>query len=438
MTACKDLKMPASNSFEHPRDGILKTIGRVYRYGLTTISGGNVSMREENGDVWITPSRVDKGNLTRDDIILVHPDGTTEGRHPPSSELPLHFEIYRARPDIRAIIHAHPPALVAFSLVRQVPNTRLFHQARQVCGEAGFAPYELPGSLALGQSVAGTFRKGHNCVILENHGVAVGESNLHNAFYAFETLEFTGRTIMRAKALGEPRYLTDEEMNLPCRSVQRLAEFDIEAASSAEKELRRLLSEFVRRSYHQRLFISTEGCFSARLDDVSFLITPHDIDRSTLDAQNVVLVRDGKAEAGKFPSWAARLHGAIYRQHPEIGAVVNAYPVNATAFSVTGVPLNTRTIPESYVFLRHVGRISYGLQFQDEAAVARQITPSQPIVLLENDGVLITAADVLAAYNRLEVLESTAEALIDCRALGTLAPMSDVKVRELERAFLSM
>ena len=77
-------------------------------------------------------------------------DGTVEGPHRPSSELPFHQEIYRTRPDLRGIVHAHPVALVAFSLVHQVPDTRLFHQSRHVCGEAGFAPYELPGSLALG------------------------------------------------------------------------------------------------------------------------------------------------------------------------------------------------------------------------------------------------------------------------------------------------
>lgn len=429
--------MRTSISFLHPRDETLRTIERTYRYGLTTISGGNVSMREENGDIWITPSRLDKGKLRREDIICVRADGTTEGCHPPSSELLFHREIYRARHDIRAIIHAHPPALVAFSLVRQVPDTRLIRQAREVCGEVGFAPYELPGSLALGQKVAGIFRKGHNCVILENHGTVVGGTNLGTAFYVLETLEFTGRTIMRAKALGEPRFLSDNEIGLPGRCLQSWAGSDRDVASGAEKELRRQLSEFVRRAYHRRLFISTEGSFSARLDQAGFLITPHQVDRHTLDARDLVLIREGRFEAGKFPSQAARIHEAVYRQHAEIGAVISAYPVNATAFSVTGLQLNTRAVPESYVFLRHMGRISYGLQFRDEEALAGQISASQPIVLLENDGVLITASDVLAAYNRLEVLESTAEALVDCRALGTVAPMSDDKVRELEKAFLS-
>jgi L-fuculose-phosphate aldolase len=129
------------------------------------------------------------------------------------------------------------------------------------------------------------------------------------------------------------------------------------------------------------------------------------------------------------------MHDAIYRRHPGVGAIVNAYPVNATAFSMTAVPLDTRTIPESYVVVRRVGRAPYGLQFEDADAVAARLGPATPALLLENDGVLVTGATVLEAYDRLEVLESTAEALINCRAIGTLAPMPDSAIRELAAAF---
>ena len=358
--------MRASISFTHPRDEVLETIERIYRYRMTTTSGGNLSVREENGDIWITPTRVDKGSLRREDIVRVRGDGATEGRHPPSSELPFHQEIYRARPDIYGIVHAHPVALVAFSLVGQVPDTRIFHQARHVCGEVAFAPYQLPGSRALGRCVAETCGQGYNCIILENHGVVTCGSSLPKAFYRFETLEFTGKIIIKARLLGDLHYLSDQEINLSQQFSMRLPEFERGPASSTEKELRRRLCEFVQRAYRQRLFISTQGSYSARLDESSFLITPYRVDRGMLDAGDVVLVRNGKAEAGKLPSRASGIHEAIYRQRPEVGAIINACPVNATAFSVAGIPLDTRTIPESYVVLRQVGRVPYGLQFEDQ------------------------------------------------------------------------
>jgi len=428
--------MPTPRNYQHPRDEILQAMERIYRYRMTTTSGGNLSIREENGDTWITPARVDKGGLRREDIVAIRADGTIEGVRRPSSELPIHQEIRRRRPELGGIVHAHPTALVAFSLVHQAPNTRLFHQARRVCGEVGFAPYELPGSVALGKRVADVFEQGYDCVILENHGVVTGGRDLQEAFRRFETLEFTAKTLIKAGfAGGDVRFLTDDEIDLERRRDGTLEEFEPSTASSQENEVRRRLCEFVRRAYRQRLFISTQGSYSARVDDSAFLITPYRVDRGALDVEDLVLIREGRAEAHKLPSRAAGLHAAIYRQHPAVGAVVNAYPVNATAFSVTGAALDSRTIPESYVVVRQVGRAPYGLQFGDGRELAQLVSPARPAVILENDGVLVTGADVLEAFDRLEVLESTAEAIINCRAVGSLRPLPDEVTRELDAAF---
>ncbi len=421
----------------HPRDEILRIMDRIYRYRMTTTSGGNLSVRDETGAVWITPARVDKGSLGREDIVCVHPDGRVEGRHRPSSEFPFHQAVYAARPDVRGIVHAHPVALVAFSAVRRPPDTRLFHQARHVCGEAGLAPYALPGSDALARSIGDTFRRGFTCVILENHGVVTAGATLTEAFQRFETLEFTAKTAIKAGLLGPVRLLDDAHLAFPREHAAPLAAFRPGDPTTREKELRRQLCDFVRRGYQQRLLISTEGSFSARLDADAFLVTPYSADRAALAPEEIVLVRGGAAEEGKAPSRAARNHRAIYARHPAAGAVVNAYPVNATAFSVTGTPLDTRTIPESYLLLRDVPRIPFDRIFGDGAALADAVGPDHPVALLENDGVLVVGTDVLDAFDRLEVLESTAEALINARPLGALLPMPDDAIAELKRAFLT-
>ncbi len=409
---------------------------RIYRYRMTTTSGGNLSIREPNGDVWITPARLDKGALRRDDIVCLRRSGEIDGICKPSSELPIHQEIRVRRPELAGIVHAHPTALVAFSLVHEVPNTRLFHQARHVCGEVGFAPYELPGSEALGRRVADSFQEGYNCVILENHGVVTAGNTFQEAFRRFETLEFTAKTIIKTRLLGgQPNYLTDDQLALELRRPGRLEEFDPPCPSSHENELRLRLSAFVRRAYRQRLFISTQGSYSARVDGESFLITPYQGDRGTVEAQDLVLIKNGRAESGKIPSRAATVHDAIYRRLPQVGAIVNACPVNATAFSVSGIELDSRTIPESYVVIRNVGRARFGAQFGDGEEISMMLSETSPALILENDGVLVTGTDVLEAFDRLEVLESTAEAIINARAVGTLQPLSDEVTRELDRAF---
>jgi len=427
--------MNTARPLVHPRQEIVQTIERIYRYRMTTTSGGNVSLRDENGDIWITPARVDKGALRAEDIVAVRADGSVEGPHRPSSEFPFHQAIYRARPDLRAIVHAHPVALVAFSICRSLPNTALFPQASDVCGRVGMAAYALPGSEELGSNIAAVFACGCASVLLENHGVVVGGETLAQAFGRFETLEFAAKTIIKAGQLGAVRYLTPQQIERAGHSPAAMEEFEPGPATTAEKEARRLICDFVQRGYRQRLFTSTEGSFSARLGDDAFVITSYGIDRSSVTPQDLTLVSAGRRQAGSRPSRAAGIHRAIYRRHPSVRAIANATPVNATAFCVTSEPLDARTIPESYIFLRQVSAAPFD-RHRDYEALAGMIGPEQPVLLLENNGALVVGESVLDAFDRLEVLESTAEALINSRAVGAVHPMDEASIQRLVDVFL--
>jgi len=169
-------------SLLHPRDQLVAIMERIYRQGMITLSGGNLSVLDRNGDIWITPAGVDKGALVPRDIMCVRADGTEEGPHRPSSEYPFHRAIYARRPDLQAVVHAHPPALVSFSIARQTPDTRIIPQANRICGAVGYAPYALPGSEQLGTNIAATFAQGYDVVLLENHGIATGGTSLLEAF----------------------------------------------------------------------------------------------------------------------------------------------------------------------------------------------------------------------------------------------------------------
>ncbi len=418
-----------------PRDEIMQMMERIYRYRMTTTSGGNLSIRDSGGGIWITPARVDKGSLTRADIVHVAADGSVEGRHPPSSEFPFHQAIYDARSDIHGIVHAHPVALVAFSICRQTPDTRLFHQAYTVCGKTGFAPYALPGSRQLGERIAEQFADGCDSVILENHGVVVGGTTIAEAYQRFEAFEFAAKTIIKASQLGEVRYLSIDQLLQAMSRHVTLGEFEPDEPTTQEKELRRELAEFVRRGCQQRLLISTEGSFSVRLDDHSFIVTPTQQDRGTLEPADLVLVAGDQQEAGKHASRAVLSHQAIYDRHRHVQAIAFAHPVNATAFSVTDAVFDARTIPESYVFLCDVHRAPYGEQYAQDGRIAERVSRESPAVVLENDGVLVTGDSVLDAFDRLEVLESTAEAVINARAIGEVAAMDDGVIQELRAAF---
>jgi len=435
--AGKEAILSAMRDITHPAERLVQAMARIYQYRMTTTSGGNLSIRDQDGSIWITPARVDKGALRVEDIVRVLPDGSIEGRHKPSSEFPFHLKIYQQRPDLHAIVHAHPVALVAFSICGQAPDTRLFAKARAMCGDVGFAPYALPGSALLGDRIAEVFAAGHDCVMLENHGVVVAGADFPDAFRRFETLEFVAKTVVKARALGEVRYLTEAQLAIGGGDEPAAAEFDPGPATSDERALRRELCDFIRRGYHQRLLTANAGSFSARLDGDAFLISTQLVDRATITPDQLALIREGKREQGSRPSRAWRLHRLIYQKHPEIRAIVNATPVNATAFSASASRLDTRTIPESYIFLRDVAVLPFSWVYDSPEKIAETMTPEFPIALIENDCALVLGKTILDAFDRLEVLESTAEAVILSRSLGEVRPMGDEVIDELIQAFLS-
>ncbi len=422
-------------SFQHPRDQIVAIMGRLYGYGMTTTSGGNLSILDSNGDMWISPGGVDKGGLTRDDIILVKADGSIEGRHNPSCEYPFHRDIYRTRPDLKVILHAHPPALVAFSVVGRLPDTNILPNARHIWGEVGFAPYEIPASEALGKSIATAFGAGHDAVLLENHGAVTAGVNLSQAFQRFETLDFCARLTIKGEIIGTPNTLTPSEVDLSIRDRDLHPECLPEPMTAEERELRRSMVRLVRRSYEQMLFTSTQGTMAARLSDGSFLVTPHGADRRFLHETQIVRIRDGKREAGKRPSRGAWFFEAIFRQHEHINAVLLAHAPNIMAFAVTGVSFDARTIPESYILLREVPMLPFGRHFSHRDEVVALLAPRVPVLLIENECVLTTGDNLLEAFDRLEVAEYSAKAVIAAGPLGQLQPIGEESVRELETAF---
>ena len=418
-----------------PRHQLTEIMTRVYRQGMTTVSGGNCSVRAPDGGLWITPAGIDKGRLEPDDMVRVDRDGSIEGRHRPSSEYPFHRQIYEARLDIHALVHAHPPALVAFSIARRLPDTRIYPQSRDMVGEVGYAPYALPGSEDLGRSIASAFQGGYHAVLLENHGVVVGGSNLLDAFWRFETLEYCAQINIRAQMLGPYRSLTDEEIGLFVQAARELPEFMPEAHSAEELERRIEICSFVARAYERRLMISTGGTVSARVAEDSFVITPYGKDRSYLEAADLVLVKGGRAEAGKRPSRGAWLHHIIYRDHPEIGSIMSAQPPHATTYSISERVFDTRTIPESYILLREMPRIPYGLPYGHPEQVSAALRKETPVLLLQNDSVLSTGRTLLEAFDRLEVAEFSAQALIETGTIGELQPITGEELENLEIKF---
>ena len=421
----------------HPAEQIALIIDRIYRLRLTTTSGGNISILDDNGDMWITPSGIDKGSLRPSDIMCVKADGTIIGPHKPSSEYPFHRALYKMRPKMRSVIHAHPPGLVTFSIVHQVPDTSIIPQARGVCGPVGFAPYALPGSEALGEKIAAEFGKNpdYKAVIMENHGVVLMGDDVADAFQRLETLELCACTILNARTLGKPVFLSEEQILRHEKAIHLdLQHFMNVEHPSEERAIRSEICEIVHRACSQGLMCSSYGTASVRWSGDDFLITPSDKQRWDLLPEDIVQVKDGRVEAGKNASRSVALHYEIYKRNPRINSIILTQTPYLMAFATTGVKFDVRTIPESWIFLQDVPQYPFGSQYSHTEKMADGFR-SLPCALLSNDSILVTGDKLINTFDKLEVADFSARSLILAAPVGKLNPITDAEIEDLRVAF---
>ena len=421
----------------HPAEQLCTIIDRVYSFGMTTTSGGNLSVMDSDGDIWITPGAIDKGTLTPKDIVQVKPDGTVIGIHKPSVELPVHRKIYETRPDIKAILHAHPPALVAYSALDKKPQTEMIANVDALCNKIGTVGYALPGSDKLVGMIAEQFSGGADLVMMVSHGVIVGSANMSDAFMKFEMLDFCARIEIASVPLGTPRLLSRSTLDdYLVRTAEKLDEFGPEPYPSQERYYREELCRFIHRAYRQQIFTSMQGSYSRKVSDNSFIITPHGKDRLYLQPEDLVSIKYGRRERGKNASYSVRLHQEIYAQNPDVTSVMIAQPPSSMAFAVTGAEFDARLIPESYMMLKDVQRMPYGTNMKEPEKVAQAMSIKHPVMIIENDYVITAGKDTLNAFDRMEVMEYSAKAIVSAKQMGAkMKTISPEEVRDIAIAF---
>ena len=422
----------------HPADQIVTIMNRLYYYGMTTMTGGNLSVKDSEGTVWISPSGVDKGSLRREDIMQIKPNGEIVGIHKPSVEYPFHLGVYKKRPDLGAVLHAHPPALIAFSLLRKAPDTSIIPDAKILCGEISIARYACPGSAKLGENISKEFEKGINTVLLENHGVVIGSTDLFKAFMSFETLDYLARLQINAGTLGgEIKTISERHLEMfKLKTIPKLDTFTPTVHTSEEQAVRRDMCTLIKRAYGEQLFTSEQGTFSCRLSDGSFIITPRGKDRAYLEPEDLVLIKDGKCEAGKAPSRSVKFHMYMYGQHKDVNSIIVAHPPHLMAFAVTDNEFDARLIPESYIALKTVRKFPFGSTFMQPELLAREFSLKNPVAIIENDCAACAGTSLANAFDRLEVMEYSAKSLIQARSIsGEIIKINDEEVKEIETVF---
>jgi len=204
-------------SEEEIRREIIRVMRELYRRGLISALGGNVSARlPGSNEVWITPSGVFKGDLHEDDLVKIDLEGNViEGFLKPSVEWPLHVKIYQVRPDVNAVVHAHNPVTTGLALAGIAPMP-ITVEAVFTLRKVPIVPYAFPGTKELAELVGEHIKGGARALILQNHGVIGVGYNLVEAEAIVETLEEVSLTMLAAMIAGQrkPPLIPERDVEL--------------------------------------------------------------------------------------------------------------------------------------------------------------------------------------------------------------------------------
>ena len=201
-----------ASEFELKR--LIVEIGRrIWTRGYVAANDGNITVMLNEKELLTTPTGVSKGFMTEDMIIKVDLNGkmiSGNSKYRPSSEVKMHLDVYKERPDIKSVVHAHPPYATAFAVAGIPLNKCVLPEAILVIGAVPIAPYGLPSTMEIPDKIR-PFIQNSDAILLENHGALTLGSDLLNAYHKMETLEHTASIVWKAMQMGNVQVLPENE-----------------------------------------------------------------------------------------------------------------------------------------------------------------------------------------------------------------------------------
>jgi L-fuculose-phosphate aldolase len=203
MTAADEIKL---------RQDIVEVGRRMYARGYTASNDGNISVRLDVGRLLMTPASVCKGFMTPRMMCITDLEGKKlEGDRNPSSEMQMHLEVYRQRPDVNAVVHAHPPIATGFAVAGIALDRAVLAEVITTLGSVPIADYATPSTKELPEAVR-RYIKAHDGMLLANHGALTVGTDLFSAYYKMETIEHFAKISFIARMLGGERLLSRQEV----------------------------------------------------------------------------------------------------------------------------------------------------------------------------------------------------------------------------------
>ncbi len=194
------------------RADIVEIGRRLYARGYTASNDGNISVRLDDKRLLMTPKSVCKGFMEPGMMCITDLDGRKlAGDRDPSSEMQMHLEVYRQRPDVKAVVHAHPPIATGFAVAGIPLDRAVLAEVVTTLGSVPIAEYATPSTRELPDAVA-KYVKAHDGMLLANHGALTMGADLYAAYYKMETIEHFAKISLVARMLGGERLLSRDEV----------------------------------------------------------------------------------------------------------------------------------------------------------------------------------------------------------------------------------
>ena len=186
---------------------------RIYTNGFVAANDGNITVKLNETEYLTTPTGVSKGYLTPDMIVKVNEKGELlEGTWKPSSEVKVHLRVYKERPDVGAVVHAHPPYATTFAVAHIPLDKYILPEAVCALGAVPIVPYAKPSTQELADAMI-PFLQTYDAFLLENHGTVTVGKDLTTAYFKTETLEYNAKIVYLGMMLGKQNELPRKEID---------------------------------------------------------------------------------------------------------------------------------------------------------------------------------------------------------------------------------
>lgn len=235
------------------RDDICQ-IGRlVFQKGWVAANDGNITIRLDAERILATPTGVCKGMMNPDDLIIVDMKGNKiEGRAQCTSEIAMHLAVYNLRPDVKAVVHTHPPVSTGFAAAGRPLNLALLPEVVIGMGCVPLVDYGLPGTPALTEPMLPLIPK-YDALLMANHGAVCYGEDVWKAYFRMETMEHFARIQLVAELLGGPKVLPRTEVDKLLDSRTR---YGVKAKSSGEPGCPVALEDTGARGAEERFYVT--------------------------------------------------------------------------------------------------------------------------------------------------------------------------------------